>query len=288
MVSSNANPLAIQVAKHDQWETKQPKLGEGILPPTPARVLTLGPSGCGKNLWLVDVLTRLYRGCFQRIFVFSPSVHIDSCWNVVKAYVRDEMGVPEDEECFFDTWDEAKLQEILSTQAAVIKHQKSEKASKQLYGIAICVDDFADQPSVLSSRSDGNALNQLLVRGRHIQASCFCLCQKMRILGSVLRVNAQAMVIFRLRNKLELDAIIEELSAVYDKRTLLEMYMLATTQPYSFWYINLAAKRREDMFWLRFEQRMIPTSAPEAASQLDQQVKDDGSTGALSSAQARR
>ena len=65
---------------------------------------------------------------------------------------------------------------------------------------------------------------------------------------------------FRLRNRLELDAIIEELSAVYDKNTLVEMYELATRDPYSFWYIHLAAKRREDMFFLRFEKRMIPTT----------------------------
>ena len=43
------------------------------------------------------------------------------------------------------------------------------------------------------------------------------------VAGSILRVNAQAMCIFRLRNRLELDAIIEELSAVYDKNTLMEM-----------------------------------------------------------------
>ena len=63
---------------------------------------------------------------------------------------------------------------------------------------------------------------------------------------------------FRLRNKLELDAIVEELSAVYSKEQLLEMYELATREPYSFWYIYLAAKRREDMFFLRFDKRLTP------------------------------
>ncbi len=38
------------------------------------------------------------------------------------------------------------------------------------------------------------------------------------------------------------------------------MYELATQEPYSFWHIHLAARRREDMFYLRFEKRMIPTS----------------------------
>ena len=72
-------------------------------------------------------------------------------------------------------------------------------------------------------------------------------------------------------NRLELDAIIEELSAVYDKSTLMEMYELATREPYSFWYIHLAAKRREDMFFLRFEKRMILNS-------VKRQDQEDGST----------
>ncbi len=37
---------------------------------------------------------------------------------------------------------------------------------------------------------------------------------------------------------------------------------MATAEPYSFWYINLLPSEVEDMFWLRFEQRMIPTTAP--------------------------
>ncbi len=106
-------------------------------------------------------------------------------------------------------------------------------------------------------------LNTLLVRGRHMQISTFMSVQKMRLAGSILRVNAQALCMYRLRNRLELDAIVEELSAVYDKTTLMDRYELATREPYSFWYIHLAAKRREDMFFLRFEKRMIPNSGKE-------------------------
>ena len=66
---------------------------------------------------------------------------------------------------------------------------------------------------------------------------------------------------------MELDVIIEEISNLYPKKVLLEMYQLATAEPYSFWYINLAASRIEDVFWLRFEQRMIPTAPPQNALQ---------------------
>ena len=78
MASSKDNPLAIQVAKHDQWETNKPKLGEGILPPTPCSIICTGPSGSGKTQLVVDILTRLYAGAFERLYVWSPSVHLDS------------------------------------------------------------------------------------------------------------------------------------------------------------------------------------------------------------------
>ena len=122
------------------------------------------------------------------------------------------------------------------------------------------VDDFADTPSVMSSRAGGSILNRLLCRGRHSLVSTFILSQKLRAFGSLLRVNAQALVIFRLRNGLERDAILEELSGIYDKQTLMEMYKLATAEPYSFWFVNLAAQKVEDMFWYKFLQRMIPTA----------------------------
>ena len=87
------------------------------------------------------MITRLYDGSFVRIYVFSPSVHIDSVWSVVKDHVHKVIGIPEEEQCFFDTWDQEKLDEISSTQRAVVKHQKAEKASKRIYGICVVVDD---------------------------------------------------------------------------------------------------------------------------------------------------
>ena len=257
--------LQVKVHPHDQWSTRGSPYGEVVLAPTPCRYLIVGPSGSGKSVLLVDFLVRLYKHAFQRVYVFSPSVHIDSAWKPVFKYVEKTLGVDSEREPWaFDEWDDEKLKEIVSTQAAVIKEQKRQKAGKELYGIAIIVDDFADDPRIMASRAGaaagGSMLNTLLVRGMHMQISTFMSVQKMRLAGSILRVNAQAMCIFRLRNRLELDAIIEELSAVYDKNTLMEMYELATREPYSFWYIHLAAKRREDMFFLRFEKRMIPNS----------------------------
>ena len=72
----------------------------------------------------------------------------------------------------------------------------------------------------------------------------------------VARVNFQAMLVWRLRNAKELESLCEELSALYPKKVLLQMYAAAVKEPYSFWYILLTAKHKEDMFFLRFDKKI--------------------------------
>ena len=42
------------------------------------------------------------------------------------------------------------------------------------------------------------------------------------------------------------------------------MCAAATNEPYSFWYILLTAKRKEDMFFLRFDQKITVVDADDA------------------------
>ena len=36
----------------------------------------------------------------------------------------------------------------------------------------------------------------------------------------------------------------------------MELYKYATSEPYSFLFVRLDAKTRDDMFWLRFEKKL--------------------------------
>ena len=47
------------------------------------------------------------------------------------------------------------------------------------------------------------------------------------------------------------------MSALYDKRTLLEVYNMATAEPHSFLYINLVAKDKKDMFMINLNKKLI-------------------------------
>ena len=205
---------------------------------------------------LVSLLLDQYRGAFARIYVFSPSVIIDRTWDPVRTYVEKELGVDSAKErCFFDEWDPDALKEILETQAAMVDYQKKHKY-KKLHGICVIVDDFADDPTVMHNSS--NVLSMLFMRGRHYACSTLLSTQKYRAVSTMIRTNAQFLIVFRLRNAAELAALLEEISAVYDKKTLLRMYEHATDEPFSFWYLLLSAKKKEDMFHLRFESKMVP------------------------------
>ena len=82
----------------------------------------------------------------------------------------------------------------------------------------------------------------------------------MNAIGSICRINAGAFIIFKQRNKIELDCILEEVSNYYPKNVLMEMYEIATKERFSFLYINLAASKIIDVFWLRFESRLVPSA----------------------------
>ena len=91
-------------------------------------------------------------------------------------------------------------------------------------------------------------LHSLYVRGRHNMISTITATQRFNAIHPITRVNAIELYVYRLRNMQDLETFIDEVSAVLDKKTLLELYHIATAEPYSFLYVKLTAKNREEMF----------------------------------------
>jgi hypothetical protein len=69
-------------------------------------------------------------------------------------------------------------------------------------------------------------------------------------------VNATELYVYRLRNYKDLETFVEEVSAITDKATILQIYQMATAEPYSFLYVNLRAKSKNHIFHIRFEKRI--------------------------------
>lgn len=221
----------------------------------PIRSIILGPSGSGKTVLLQNMILDIYRDCFSRIYIFSPSIEVDSSWIPVKKYITDHMKVvhTEEEPIYFDHYDPKALHDILDIQHKITDYSKK-KNYKKLFQILIIIDDFADDPTFTRQ---SKMLHSLYVRGRHNMISTITATQKFNAIHPIIRVNATELYVYRLRNNKDLEAFIDEISAVVDKKSLLELYNTATSEPYSFLYVKLTAKNKNEMFYQNFNRRLI-------------------------------
>ena len=242
----------IKPYKTREFDSKQSQYGHADK--LPMRAIVLGPSGTGKTILLQNMILDVYRGAFSRIYIFSPSIDVDYSWEPVKEYINKTMKVKDtkDEPIYFDHYDPQALEHIVSTQHKIAEYMKKQDY-KKIYQILIVIDDFADDARF--TRQD-KLLHGLYTRGRHNFISTITSTQVFNMLSPIIRKNATAMYIYRLRNYKDLESLIEELSAVYDKKTLMELYNTATSEPHSFWYINLMAKNKKDMFFMNYDRKL--------------------------------
>ena len=233
------------------------------VPSLPTRMLIVAPSGAGKTVLLASLVHDIFvtkggKSAFSRIFIWSPTVNLDATWRSVKNFQHGQMRVPEEEkdDLYHEEFDEAQLRRVVMRQHAVTELAKK-RGLKRLHQILIILDDVADSPEIVRG---SKTLHSLFTRGRHAGISTICSLQSYRAVHPIIRKNATALVVFRLRSVAEKQAIVEENSAVYSKDVVEEIYEAATEAPHSFLYVNFLAKKREDLFWEGFTQRLIPAS----------------------------
>jgi hypothetical protein len=174
------------------------------------------------------------------------------------------MGVDTDKEkCFFDEYDPEALEKVIKQQFKLAETMKNN--GKFVYQIGIIVDDFADDPSFTRN---SKLLHQLYIRGRHAMITTITSVQKVVTVAPLIRTQATHTFTFRLRSFQDLQIWLDENSAIYDKKTLLKMYHMCVDKPFGFMYINLSVQDRGEMFWYKFEARLVPSGdvAPKPAS----------------------
>ena len=99
----------IQLKEHT---CKQGKYGD-IVPKLPMRSMLVGPSGSDKTARLTNMSLCIYKGCFSRVYIWSPSIEIDSAWKPVKDYIRDHIKPSGREKCYFDSYDPSELEQFI-------------------------------------------------------------------------------------------------------------------------------------------------------------------------------
>jgi hypothetical protein len=176
----------------------------------------LGPSGTGKTTTLLALLTG---PCpFSALHVFSPSVHLDSAWDEIKNnFARCLEG-----NSFNDARDDNVLMKVLDSQKKKTPNLKRENSKNPLPQALIIIDDFANNPQVL--HHSGGIMTTLFVRGRPFGVSTWISLRKLTAISTVARVNFKFLCVWRVRNYREIQALLEELSAIYPVAVLQEMY----------------------------------------------------------------
>jgi hypothetical protein len=238
------------------YTVKFPQAKNQVIPSLPCRMIVLSPSSGGKTTALVTMLTdsRFYKNKISRIFWCSPTATIDPSLNVLRDYIKDNLDHGDDDPAFHDFIDVPFLTRMIERQKKVTEYIKAKKAKQNGFNIMIVLDDLAD-----SSSPESTALiNSLFIKARHYGVSVILSTQKLKLplITPCTRVNATAIMIFRIRSQTDLNlGILYELSALVSKDKLYAAYQEAVAAPYGFIYVNLLAKSVDHMFYSGFGKR---------------------------------
>ena len=95
----------------------------------PIRQIVLGPSGCGKGIYIYiqNEILDICKNMFTRIYICSPSIEMDyQTWKPVKDYTDKEMSLKhtDEEPKYTGEYDAEALNKIINQQRKVCELQK--------------------------------------------------------------------------------------------------------------------------------------------------------------------
>ena len=104
-----------------EYSSKQSS--DPVVPLVPCTAIFLGPSKSGKTVPLISLILEQYRGVFERIYIFSPSIAVDDGWIPVKKFLEQDLGVnTEREQAYWKDWDEPALRRIIQQQRKITEN----------------------------------------------------------------------------------------------------------------------------------------------------------------------
>ena len=115
-----------------------------------------------------NLVFKIYRSCFESIYIVSPTAHIDEAYREVTKYIEKDLKVDNEKERFlFDEYDAPALEKIINTQHKVIEYQKKQ-GTKKLFSCLLIKDDFAEDKTFMRY---SKILHGLYTKSRHFGSS---------------------------------------------------------------------------------------------------------------------
>ena len=75
--------------------------------------MLVAPSGAGKTVLLTYMILDIYKGCFSRIYIWSPSIYVDNTWKPVRDYIRDHIKPNDREKCYLMNMNQVNYKQLL-------------------------------------------------------------------------------------------------------------------------------------------------------------------------------
>jgi len=225
--------IKINSVKTDKSHVPQPEaVKKDILPKLPASYLVIGRSGSGKSTVLYNLLTspELLGGYFNFIFVFSD-VKADD--------ILTKLELPK--ENYIQDFDDDTIDGILKKLEQKIENDGLEKCAPE-YKVAFIFDDILNRQKFLK----GNSMRKLASANRHFLVSWFVLSQYYKAIPPVIRTNASAIIYFPASLAENERLSDEQCLPGMSKKDFIELIDYATSEPYSFMFINNKAKKASE------------------------------------------
>ena len=209
------------------------------LPQPPVMMMIIASFRSGKSVLANNFILNptMYRGKFDRWYVFSPTARNDSS----SRFLLEQDNVE-----IIDEYTDEMLNGILQNQLDTEKDEREK--------IGIVFDDaiqYLHRPNGLG--------NFLPTRFRHYNIKFLAyISQSYKSLNRKIRNNTKSLVLMKIANMKELECIAEEYAGMLGGRqNFYDLYNYCLAEaPYSFMFINIDANPVEA--WLRFETKIYP------------------------------
>jgi thymidine kinase len=200
--------------------TKYPMIKEAFS--TTSFNVIAGKMGQGKTSLLTALVKKVFKKCFETIYVFMPSNSRESIEN-------DIYGKNIPAEQLFDTITFDNISHVYS---------EIQENSKEKYNSLIIIDDFQvamKDPEIIK------VLQKIITKMRHLRTTIFLLQQNFQALSKPLRELASNLIIFNL-GKSQLEKVFDELIQL-NKGKYQQIIDISFKDPHDWLLINLHKSR---------------------------------------------
>lgn len=186
-----------------------------MIPKPPFTMLICAPIGQGKSSMVYSMLNKWYGKYFDELVVYNGTKDSNDAW----------LNLPPKEVILLNDWDEADFfQYVTMLEDSQLRRIQDNKPVKN---VCIVFDDMVTDR--IFSRGRSTALDQFIIKIRHIPASIIMTTQSYKLISTTSRRNMTHLAILPV-NEDEINKIAEEHSGLMGKEEFIKMYKQVVTK----------------------------------------------------------